>query len=153
MFPRLDEFIYSYHGNSWDEIKHLLFKALPFFQTPEVVPQLRVIKLHLTFDGLPSGYSDDLWVGRSNTIATHPSWAELDAALAKGYFPALEKVYISLSFCITILSLTRMINDSMVEQVADKEGLKREVEDGVMKSFSASLKAMVPLEIIVCMDF
>lgn len=154
MFPSLTEFDYSYQGCAWDQMGNILFKVLPFFKTSEVVPELRVLRLNLDLDGTPDGDADDFWIGRSSAVADDPSWEELDAILVKGRFPALRKVYISLSFSISILAhLEGHVDDFNIERVADKEALKQEVEDRLAKAFSASLKASFLLEIAVCMSF
>ncbi|KAF5318054.1 hypothetical protein D9619_012142 [Psilocybe cf. subviscida] len=142
-FPRLEEFTYSFVGSmSTLEVYPVFFKLFPSTQTSVMPCGLEIlnVEIHLIDLGLDNSTVNS-WVVQLTAVADNPSWVNLDSNLAqRHHFPALRKVSIS-------LKITRF-----GECTVDRDALQEEVQGTLLKTFSASIKALIPLEVIVAID-
>lgn len=144
MFPRLEEFTYSFLIASTPMLKvyPALFKFLRPSQTSKISCGLQTLNMNLDLTDLErSDPTDNSWVARLTASVANSTWVTLDSILTnKHYFPAVRKVTISLKF------------KKYARSTVDRNGLQEEVQAALLKVFSASIKALIPLEIKVNID-
>lgn len=97
--------------------------------------------------------TDNSWVANT-AAAKSPFWVNFDNVLAKrGYFPVLRKVSISLKIWKHNRNLSEpIINYLLAEDAVNTDALQTEVRGALLKMFSASIEAAIPLEITVDID-
>ncbi|KAF5318057.1 hypothetical protein D9619_012145 [Psilocybe cf. subviscida] len=136
MFPRLEEFTYTLAASiSALEIYPVLFKWLPPVQTSIMSYGLKILNMSLYLIHPAGNPAHNSWVAKLTAAAANSVWVDLDNILAKRhYFPALRRVSIT-------LKVTRIKKGTV-----DSDALQKEVERALLRTFSASIKASVPLE-------
>lgn len=157
MFPKLEEFTHSLHASiSTLDIHPVLSKFFPPAQTTRTVSNLKRLRINIRmidYGIIPLSINDP-WIENLTSVASNPIWVDLDNILAKGhYFTALEKVSIHLRFLKRDPDLfVTFDNDHLAGSRVDTDALQDKVRGILLETFSASIKAPIPLKISVDLD-
>lgn len=157
MFPRLEKFTHTFCTYTPEtlETHPILIQLLLHAQTSNVVCNLKILDMTIFLIDREEYASpaSDFGARMLTVAATNPFWVYFDNVLAKRhYFPALREVSISLKFKERNVNFSGpSTNDLLTRSAVNTEAL-RKVHSALLKTFSASIEASIPIEIVVGID-
>lgn len=112
------------------------------------------INLRITDGGQFDYSANNPWQEQLTTVAGSSVWADLDDILAKGlYFTTLKRVSIRLIFIKRNPEFFATLdNEHLAGSLVDSDALREKLRVIFLETFSASIKASIPLNIFVCLD-